>query len=363
MTRITRSTSHPLEAFGLGWRLVFIAGLFPVLAGLTVLAPGLLSATAGRNDPWIFPGGRQSFSFAAAAQVPPDLGALWLLLVHLCGVNLALSGVAISAVAWFALRAGQSWAPKLLWGMILWVGINVAAALLGYRLAVGHGIAYALAPTCLGIVGLVRHRAEQDLLWHRAIAEPPVFCDERFLQPDGWVRFSEAEGFAHRYLRNSSKRVVCETIMTTRGDATAAIALLHGPWDWWGRGRIARFEVLEDGSTDQILIPVGWYWAHVRMRILPAVELPELRGWRLAGRMTGSFSGSISFDVYPGPEAGTLNIRGRFHGISEKIPGPHEFVTKCHLRAESGTLHLPFPRGTGWVGLKRRLEGHAVHSG
>jgi hypothetical protein len=49
-------------------------------------------------------------------------------------------------------------------------------------------------------------------------------------------------------------------------------------------------------------------------------------------------------------------IRGRFHKVIENVPGPpRDFVTESHLRAESGTLPFPFPKGTGWLGLRRRL--------
>jgi len=129
-----------MKSYGLGWRLVFAAGFFPALAGSAMLALALWSATLGRNDPWMSLVGQHAFSAAGLQASAPDLYALWLLTVHLCGVNLAMSGATMSAVAWFALRDGRSWAWPFLWILIVWIGVNDAAALVYYRLTTGAGI-------------------------------------------------------------------------------------------------------------------------------------------------------------------------------------------------------------------------------
>jgi len=141
-----------------GWRLVFIAGVAPALNGLLILALSLWSATAGKNDGWISLVGNHSFSTASLERAGTDLYALWLLNVHLCGVNLAMSGVTLSAVAWFALREGKRWAWLFLWILLLWVGGNDAVALLRYRITVGSGLPYALVPVAIGAVGLILAR-------------------------------------------------------------------------------------------------------------------------------------------------------------------------------------------------------------
>lgn len=350
-----------MRAYGLGWRLVFVAGFFPAIAGSAMLALALWSATIGPNDPWNSLVGQHSFSAAGLERSSPDFYALWLLTVHLCGVNLAMSGATISVVARFALREGRSWAGSFLWVLVFWVGVNDVVALLFYRFTTGSGIPYAAIPLVLTAVGLRLHRSEQKRLTAPAIAEPPRFCDHRFLEPGDWMILPEHGGFSHRYLRRSPV-IVCETVMATRGDPAAAMELLRGPWDWWDRGGAFAFQTLEDGATDQVLVPVTWYWAHVRMRLFPPAPLPELSGWRLPIKFAGSFNGSASIDIYPGPANSQVIVRGRFHEVILKVPGPRDFVTECHLRAESGTLPFPFPGGTGWVGLRRRLEARSPSS-
>ena len=343
-----------VKSYGLGWRLVFAAGFFPALAGSAMLALALWSATLGRNDPWMSLVGQHAFSAAGLQASAPDLYALWLLTVHLCGVNLAMSGATMSAVAWFALRDGRSWAWPFLWILIVWIGVNDAAALVYYRLTTGAGFPYALIPIVLASVGLMRYRSEQRDLTSSAIADPPRYCDERFRAEGNWRSLPEHDGFQLRYLSDPAV-VVCETLMSSRGKAKDALELLRGPWDWWDRGGISGFEILPDGATDQVLSPVSWFWGHVRMRILPPVELPEVSGWRIPLKLAGTFNGSASLDVYPGSKPGEIVVRGRFHEVVETMPGPHDLVTALHLRAESGRLPFPFPKGTGWIGLRRKL--------
>jgi hypothetical protein len=344
-----------MKSYGLGWRLAFAAGFFPAIAGFAMLGLGLWSTTLGRNDPWNSLVGEHSFSAALLSRSSPDLYSLLVLTVHLCGVNLAMSGITISAVAWFALRDGRAWAFPFLWFLLLWVGLNDTVALILYRINMGRGIPFALIPVALALTGLVLYRSEQKRLTSPEIADPPRFCDQRFDEGGNWVSLPAHDGFAHRYLRGLPV-VTCETIMTTSGTAARAIELLRGPWDWWDRGRTDGFELLKDGSTDQVLVPVSWYWAHVRMRIFPPVELKELSGWRIPMKFAGSFNGSASIDVYPSGTRDQIRVRGRFHEVIENVPGPpHDFVTECHLRAESGILPFPFPSGTGWLGLRRRL--------
>ena len=53
-----------------------------------------------------------------------------------------------------------------------------------------------------------------------------------------------------------------------------------------------------------------------------------------------------------------MMIRGRFHGVEYHVPAiPNKLAEGLHLDAESGTMPIPFPKGTGWVGLLNKLEG------
>jgi hypothetical protein len=159
--RSAASTAHTgAVSPGWGWRVVFVSGLLPALNGLLMLALSLWSATGGRNGPWISLVGRHSFSAAALQRMGTDLEALWLLNFHLCGANLAMSGVTILVVSSFALREGKRWAWFFLWGLILWVGGNDAVALVHYHMTVGSGAPYAVIPLTIGSAGLILHQWE-----------------------------------------------------------------------------------------------------------------------------------------------------------------------------------------------------------
>jgi hypothetical protein len=185
------------------------------------------------------------------------------------------------------------------------------------------------------------------------------FRDDLFDNPTGdWVQSHLDEHFQQRYL-DADGPIYCETLMTVHGttDAELALSLITGPWDWWEHGNIADFTTNEDGSTDQVLSPVWWFITRVGLHISPPVDLPDLHGQRVGLMLSGHFTGPSSMDVYLADRPDAMIIRGRFHGVEYKVPLiPDSLAEGLHLEAESGTMPSPFPRGTGWVGLLRRLE-------
>ena len=147
--------------------------------------------------------------------------------------------------------------------------------------------------------------------------------------------------------------------MTAHGttDIDAAVALIRSAWDWWAHGRISGMTMNRDGSSDQILFPVWWFITRVGLHILPPVDLPDLHGLRVPLLLSEHYTGTTSMDVYPHASGDALVIRGRFHGVEYHLPAvPTKLAEWLHLDAESGTMPSPFPKGTGWVGLLRRLE-------
>ena len=188
------------------------------------------------------------------------------------------------------------------------------------------------------------------------------FRDDLFDNAAGdWVQSHLDEHFRQRYLREEGP-IYCETLMTVHGttDADAAIALICGPWDWWEHGRITDFTTNEDGSSDQILSPVWWFITRVGLHIFPPVDLPDLKGRRVPLLLTEHFTGSSSMDVYLNERGDGMMIRGRFHGVEYHVPAiPNNLAEGLHLEAESGTMPIPFPKGTGWVGLLNKLEGRS----
>ncbi len=190
----------------------------------------------------------------------------------------------------------------------------------------------------------------------------PEFRDDVFDHPSGeWLHIYIDQHFTQRF-RHTRGPLWCETVMTVHGttDVDAAVSLIGGPWDWWEHGQIAGFFRNPDGTSDQTLSPVAWFFTRVALRIFPPTPLPDLRGQRVPILMTKHFSGAASMDVYPNERNDALIIRGRFHGVEYHVEGvPNRLAEWLHLDAESGTMPVPFPTGTGWVGLLHRLEARA----
>jgi hypothetical protein len=185
------------------------------------------------------------------------------------------------------------------------------------------------------------------------------FRDDLFDNATGdWVQSHLDEHFRQSYLREEGP-IYCETLMTVHGttDSDAAIALICGPWDWWEHGEIADFTANADGSSDQVLSPVWWFITRVALHIFPPVALPDLKGRRVPLLLTKHFTGWSSMDVYPNERGDAMTIRGRFHGVEYQVAAiPDKLAEGLHLEAESGTMPIPFPKGTGWVGLLHKLE-------
>lgn len=193
--------------------------------------------------------------------------------------------------------------------------------------------------------------------------EPLKYLDDVFDNPAlNWVEDRLNEHFTQRYLDDGGL-IVCETLMTVHGTTgmQPAIDLICGPWDWWDHGRITDFVPNADGSSDQILSPVWWFITRVGLHILPPADLPDHpKGKRMGLMLSGHFVGPSSMDVYPNERCDELIIRGRFHGVEYTMPAiPTMIAETLHMGAEAGTMPIPFPKGTGWVGLLHKLEAAA----
>lgn len=187
--------------------------------------------------------------------------------------------------------------------------------------------------------------------------------DDVFDHPDGeWRHIHADEHFTQRFRRETGPPIWCETLMTVPGVTTvdAALSLICGPWNWWEHGNIAGFTRNADGSSDQTLSPVWWFVTRVNLHMFPPVPLPDLKGWRVPLLLTRHFDGPSSMDVYPDDRNNALIVRGRFHGVEYRFAAYLDRIAeRLHLGAEAGTMPPPFPKGTGWVGLFRRLKATA----
>jgi hypothetical protein len=190
---------------------------------------------------------------------------------------------------------------------------------------------------------------------------PPHFRDDVFDKPAGWIHYYKDGRFDQRYV-GGADLIFCETIMNVRCTIEAAVSLLCSPWTWWEHGRSIDFHSNDDRTIEQTLAPVWWYWTRVGLRIFPPVSLAGLAGQRVPLLLSKHYQGPASLDVYPHPsQKDSVCIRGRFHGVENHVPFlPVMLAETVHLRAEAGTFLFPFPKGTGWCGLYRRLESPAA---
>src|SRR5712691_6476542 len=84
-------------------------------------------------------------------------------------------------------------------------------------------------------------------------------------------------------------------------------------------------------------------------------SMPDGKGRRVPVLLRKHFTGWSSMDV--SQHGGALVVRGRYHGVDYHVPGvSNKMAEGLHLQAEAGRMSFPFPKGTGWVGLLRRLN-------
>ncbi len=173
----------------------------------------------------------------------------------------------------------------------------------------------------------------------------------------GWIPRHPRPGYVQRHLPGKDL-IVCETVLAIPGSANPddAVPLILGPWDWWLHGGAREFSLNNDGTSDQILLPVWWFITRVTLHILPPIALPGTAGVRIRLMLGRYFVGPATIDIFPDHSSRSLIIRGRFHGVEYTVPClPTSCGCYLHLGAESGTMPFPFPKETGWVELERRV--------
>jgi len=186
------------------------------------------------------------------------------------------------------------------------------------------------------------------------------FKDARFGADSGWIRFYRDERFEQRYFVEGDA-IFCETILTLQAARDAVVSMLRGEWNWWDHGKLLSFRREPDGSSEMVLKPILRHITKVKIRIGVPAAVPGEEGIRLPIVYSQHLEGLASIDVCSKPGTADISIlRGRFHGVRNRIPVPFvsaAFVARTHLQSEAGTLSFPFSKGTGYVGLYRRLEG------
>lgn len=151
-----------------------------------------------------------------------------------------------------------------------------------------------------------------------------------------------------------------ETTVPVAAPADDVVAALLEPWTWWKGGRVSGYERRDDGGCRFVLWPA---WLRLPARV--GIELaPPRRGKEdgrtvLDARFFADFDGPGRYEVAQTPHGSVL--RAVWDGVA--VRGPTSLVPRLvlflHVRAETGTLPFPLPRGTGFPGLLAHLEGRA----
>lgn len=187
----------------------------------------------------------------------------------------------------------------------------------------------------------------------------PELRDGVFDDPGPWKAFYRDGRFEQRF-RIIDDAMFCETLLIVRSAMADVVALLRDRWDWWAHGKATNYTRHPDGSVEMDLKPIWWYVANLHMQILPPREVVDIGGIRLPIVYSRDFEGPGTIDVYPRRGTGDVVLRGRFHGVRQHVHMLFASATTAawaHLWTEAGRLPIPFARGTGYVGLIRRLEG------
>ena len=183
-----------------------------------------------------------------------------------------------------------------------------------------------------------------------------IYEETAFEKQDGWETWFDRETFTQSY--SVVNRVMyTETIARIQSDPIAVHDALISPWIWWQNGRMRNYETFSNGRVEFDLWPVR-FGVRVRLTLQQPIKT-EVGGWKILGEIGGHVVGPISFEIRPQPGGETLLI-ARFEGtrLNGCLPwlfGPVGFA-KRHLGAERGQPGFPFRSGTGFVGLKKKLE-------
>jgi hypothetical protein len=165
MTDLT--TDLPKQAKA-GATLVFLAGLFALLAGSGLFAAFLYNVTHPDGH-WVYPGfSREPYSLNNIRQIPndaishhpirdfgPALANYIVHIAHIESVNLMLTGLTVAVLARVGLRQRQKWAWYLVLVLVVWAAGNDTVAMIS-----GGRSPYLVPviPLILGLTGLAMVR-------------------------------------------------------------------------------------------------------------------------------------------------------------------------------------------------------------
>ena len=157
-----------------GWRLTFIAGFVPLVAGLLVLLVTWVGIVRAGSAWWVGLGSLD-FSYASLSKAGADASAWVELIGSVGGVNIVAAAVAVSVVSVFGLRTGQRWAWWFLAFCLIWVGLHDAITATRFSVHTGQPLMLLPYTYCiLMVAGLLRSRRAVFTAANHAGIRPPV---------------------------------------------------------------------------------------------------------------------------------------------------------------------------------------------
>ena len=190
-------------------------------------------------------------------------------------------------------------------------------------------------------------------------AHDPIFRDDLFAEPTGWLLFHANGRMTQRLRIEAGGAMFTETRLVIRAPVEAIVAKLQGAWTWWREGQYRNRVERLDGTIQYEHFPLR-FMIHVDSTMYPPLPL-DREGVRIRIEILDYMSGTLYFDVLPRLD-GASEFCSRFAGV--RVTGPFRFLpyngyvaARIHLLAERGDF--PYPRGTGFAGLVDELEGHA----
>ena len=157
-----------------GWRLTFIAGFVPLVAGLLALLVTWVGVVRAAPTWWVGIGSLD-FSYADLPKAGADASAWVDMIGSVGGVNIVAAAVAVSVVSVVGLRTGQRWAWWFLLFCLVWVGLHDAIMATLFSAHTGQPLMLLPYTYCtLMLTGLLRSRRSVFTAARHADVRPPA---------------------------------------------------------------------------------------------------------------------------------------------------------------------------------------------
>ena len=140
-----------MKKFDLGWRLLFLAGLFPLIVGSMAYFHYLTHIFSQPADEWI---GLLNIPGDVSLEDPTAMAANIRSMYHILSVNLMNTGFIVAYISyfWVRTRSKPGWFAVLI--ILCWVGGNDSVAFLSKHIVTGFVFPAPLIALALGAIGL-----------------------------------------------------------------------------------------------------------------------------------------------------------------------------------------------------------------